>query len=119
MRLFERRHGPDLKIRCQSSPKKTPKKKKQQDDAETVKETVTEDSKAEEEVDGEDEGDQKLSLLVLDDPVLKEFQAIYPEDFKVIIQLFIDPSAIKIVIEAYRDYDDQPDFGICCVQIPA
>ena len=81
------------------SPKKTPKKRPQ-DDAGTVKETVTEDSKAEEEVDEEDEGDQKLSILVLDDPVFKEFQAIYPEDFKVIIQLFTDPPATKIVIEA-------------------
>ena len=75
-----------------SSPKKTPKKK-QQDDAATVKDTFTEDSKVEEELDGEDEGNPEPSLLVSDDPV-KDFQNTYPEDFKAIIQLFTDPSAI-------------------------
>ena len=89
------------------SPKKTPKKRPQEV-AETVQETVPEDLKTEEEVDEEDEGDQKLSLL--DDPVLKEFQAMYPEDFKVITQLFTDPSAIKIVVEAYLGYDDLDEF---------
>ena len=64
----------------------------------------------EEEVDGEDEGNPKPSLLVPEDPVLKDFQDTYPEDFKVMIQLFTDPSAIKTVIGANRDHDDQDDF---------
>ena len=67
-----------------SSPKKAPKKK-QQDDPAAVKETVTEDSKAEKEVDGEDRGNPEPSLLVSDDHVLKDFQDTYPEDFKVIV----------------------------------
>ena len=38
----------------------------------------------EEEVDGEDEGNPGPSLLVSEDPVLKDFQDTYPEEFKVI-----------------------------------
>ena len=91
------------------SPKKTPKKRPQ-DDAATVKETATEDSKVKEEVDEEDGGNSEPSLLVSDDPVLKDFQDAYPEVFKVSIQLFTGPSAIMTVIAAFRDYDDQDDF---------
>ena len=87
------------------SAKKTPKKRPQ-GDAETVKDTVSDDSNVDEEVDGEDEGNQKPSFLALDDLVFKESQGLYPEDFKIITQIFTDPQAIKIMIEAFQDFDD-------------
>ena len=66
-------------------------KKRPQGAAETVKDAVSEDSKVDEEVDEEDEGNQKPSFLALDDLVFKEFQDLYPEDTKIITQIVTDP----------------------------
>ena len=58
----------------------------------------------------EDEGDLKPSLLASDDPVLKVFQDTHFEDFQKITQVFEDPLAVKIMIEAFHDYDDNGEF---------
>ena len=85
-------------------------KKETQGTAASAKKFVATGSKNAEEMDEDDKCDPKPPLFISDGPVLTDFQASYPEDFKVIHQLFTGPSAIKTAIGAIQGYDGQDDF---------